>query len=116
ISPGENGTNQAALDGGNPREVTIPEEGGICSGTADWSINPFTSIKKALCSVAIGLIFAPLTFASWLLYTAGWFLDYVVDYTVVDIAKNINDLTGINIAWSVIRDLINISFIFILLY
>jgi len=38
------------------------------------------------------------------------------DFTIVDITANLSKITGINIAWAVIRDLVNISFIFILLY
>lgn len=64
---------------------------------------------------------------SLLLMLAGTILDYVLQYTIVNMAAHVNGgtladgtnstgLTGINIAWKVIRDLMNIGFIFLLVY
>ena len=47
---------------------------------------------------------------------AGIILNAVIYYTIVDIANNYSRITTINEAWSVIRDLANMSFIFVLLY
>jgi hypothetical protein len=69
-----------------------------------------------ICDLVTKLIFIPLAVTSFILFLAGTILDWSIDYTVVDVAKNLGKISGINIAWSVIRDLVNISFIFILLY
>lgn len=58
---------------------------------------------------------AILTITSWFLGMAGILLNEVIKFTVVDMAKNINDVGGINIAWRVFRDLANLAFVFILL-
>ncbi len=73
-------------------------------------------IIGGMCNIVTKIIFIPLYLSSFLLWLAGLILDFVITYTVVDIATHLKDITGISIAWSVIRDLINISFIFLLLY
>lgn len=47
---------------------------------------------------------------------AALILNYTIDVTIMDMARNVGSMTGINIAWRVIRDLMNIGFIFILIY
>lgn len=55
-----------------------------------------------------------------LLGVGGLILNYTIEYTILGAHKNIvgdeNVKTGIQTAWTLIRDLINMSFIFILLY
>lgn len=58
---------------------------------------------------------ALLTITSWFLGMAGLLLNEVIKFTVVDMAKNISGVSGINIAWRVFRDLANLAFVFILL-
>jgi hypothetical protein len=67
-----------------------------------------------------------MQFTSLFLGLGGIFLNFVLKYTVVDFAAHINGgvidgvnvvkMSGINIAWKVMRDLMNIAFIFILIY
>ncbi len=57
-----------------------------------------------------------LRIASWILYIAGTLLDFVLRYTIIDLKVHLDELTGINITWKVIRDLMNMAFIFILVY
>ena len=47
---------------------------------------------------------------------SGIILNYVVKYTVVDVAKNYGDIKTIDIAWTTVRDVANMGFIFVLLY
>ena len=47
---------------------------------------------------------------------AGVFLNLVIQYTIVEMRDFITGITGINIAWTVLRDLANILFVFILLF
>ena len=79
-----------------------------------------------------GYILAPLAqlvfqLISLLLWLAGSLLNYIVDTTIVNMAVHINGgvgsdgitvvgMSGINIAWKVLRDLMNIAFIFLLVY
>jgi hypothetical protein len=58
----------------------------------------------------------PIVFSGWILGLAGVVLNTVLDYTVVNMSGNLTQIKGINIAWATIRDLSNMSFIFILLY
>lgn len=74
-------------------------------------------VGEVMCNLLGTVIYVvPVTLTSWILWAAGSFLNFILDYTVVDMRENIDAITGINIAWRTIRDLANISFIFILLY
>ncbi|KND48543.1 MAG: hypothetical protein AB200_02335 [Parcubacteria bacterium C7867-005] len=59
---------------------------------------------------------AVLKILSFLLGLAGILLNYVIDYTVVDMKQHIGDLTSIKMIWETVRDIANMFFIFILLY
>lgn len=74
---------------------------------------------------SVSSLFAPMTqllvrLCIWLLGVTGLFFDFIVAKTIVGaygtIIENDGIRTGLQSAWVVIRDLINISFIFILLY
>lgn len=69
----------------------------------------FNSIKQ-------GLAFAMLTFSSWLLGIAGLFFDFVLTETVKNMAEFVSQIGAIDVAWRVLRDIVNMAFIFILLY
>lgn len=51
-----------------------------------------------------------------LLWVAGYILNTTILYTVLTMKASINGLPGITLAWTVIRDFINMFFIFVLLY
>ena len=51
-----------------------------------------------------------------LVWLSGAILNYAVQYSVVDMKMHLDKMTSINTAWQVIRDVANMSFIFILLY
>lgn len=57
-----------------------------------------------------------MTFTAAILGMSGLFLDLVLNLTVVKLSSTINNLSSINTTWRIIRDLANMSFIFILLY
>lgn len=62
-------------------------------------------------AISIGV----MKIASMFTYIAGGLLNWVVQYTVVNMAQNINS-QNINNTWKVIRDVGNMGFIFVLLY
>jgi hypothetical protein len=57
-----------------------------------------------------------MTIMSWLLWLAGVLLNYVIKETVLTMKEGVDKMTGINIGWKVIRDVMNIAFIFLLVY
>jgi hypothetical protein len=69
-----------------------------------------------LAGVVAMIFFIIFKFVSFLFMMSGFLLDNILDYTVVNFSTNIQGMTGINDAWKLIRDLINLSFIFILIY
>ena len=92
---------------------------------ADWFdfLYPTTWLKAAV----EFLLMMAIQFVSWFTGLAGMFLNFVLKYTIIDMSAHINGglsydgtqiqaLTGINVAWKVVRDLINIVFIFLLVY
>jgi hypothetical protein len=67
-----------------------------------WILSPIAYFIQKLTALLMGLF--------------GVLLNYILQYTIVDMKSNLGQLTGINTAWKVIRDLMNIVFIFILVY
>jgi hypothetical protein len=61
-----------------------------------------------------------LRLTSYILWLVGVIFDYVLDYTVVNMALKLNDPASIggsiNAAWATLRDVANIAFIFVLLW
>jgi len=66
--------------------------------------------------ILIDIIFIPFTLTSWILWLGGQVLNFVMDYTVTNMQANIQGITSIDIAWGTIRDVMNLTFIFVLLY
>lgn len=73
-------------------------------------------LGDALINAASPLLFIVMRTTSGLLALAGLILDSVIKITIVDMSENIKNLSAIDDVWSKIRDLGNMSFIFILLY
>ena len=57
-----------------------------------------------------------LQLASLLTGLAGLILNYIVWFTIVDMANKISGIGTIDIAWKTVRDIANMAFIFVLLY
>ncbi len=72
----------------------------------------YTLIQTILAS--LGKIL--LGFFSLILGISAGILNFTINYTIVDLKKNLDTITAINTTWATIRDLINLSFIFILLF
>ena len=62
------------------------------------------------------VLYGIMSIISLLLMLAGLLLDFVVNFTIVNMRTQLNALTGINIAWKILKDLMNIAFIFMLVY
>lgn len=92
-----------------------------------------TSVAGAVAGAAGGLLniaFTPivnqisvilLTVTSWITMLGGMILNFAVNYTVVNMAQHFSTSgggigTAINNTWVAVRDLANMSFIFVLLY
>lgn len=60
--------------------------------------------------------FTMLWVSKWFLGIAAFLLDYAATYTVFNLSSNLESYTAIENAWILIRDMANISLIFILLY
>lgn len=85
------------------------DTGGSSSFWMDIALKPFLVLINIIMTV-IQMIIAIF------LGIAGLLLNKTIEFSITDMAKNISALKGINIAWKLIRDLCNMSFIFILLY
>ncbi len=129
-SPGDIGT--CTYNGpGLPPTPNIPYK--ICiDGGGTWTANPPSSqtqptpeqkaeesswsIFGGINKFVNGVFYGILWLMSWIVWFAGTLLNFVLDFTIVNMQKNISGLTGINVAWKIIRDLMNIVFIFLLVY
>lgn len=72
--------------------------------------------KGAFESLVSYLAYFLMKIAAMLVAIGGFILNYVINVTIVNMAKNVSGITGINVAWKIIRDLMNIGFIFMLIY
>jgi len=86
---------------------TVPDDIDGCT----W-YKPSTWFGCIVSSIA-GFVMMIAAFFLWL---AGMILNFVLDQTIVKMSANVNGFTGINIAWKIIRDLMNIAFIFMLVW
>lgn len=84
---------------GDPIDKNAP---GVFGPVVEW-------VTEALFSI-------PLKIASFFLWLAGILLNYAIYFGIEIMGKTINDTPAIRLGWSIIRDFINIFFIFGLLY
>lgn len=95
---------------------------GLTQGT-ESNFNCFLSIENfktcalnTISDVLASVFYLILSFLALILIIAGTLLDYTLEFTITNMRVNLDSLTGINIAWKVIKDLMNIAFIFLLVY
>lgn len=91
----------------------VPSIDGISSCTIGSGATWTKCIMDTIGNIAYNTV---LKFAALILWIAGTILNFVLDFTIVNMSKNISGLTGINIAWKALRDLMNIAFVFLLVY
>ncbi|MBI2065742.1 MAG: hypothetical protein HYT68_01595 [Candidatus Zambryskibacteria bacterium] len=97
---------------GLPGTPPTPEQEEVDSaGPGFWG-----GLGEALLFIPGAISIGILKIASLLTYLAGALLNLVVQYSVVDMKVNIEKAGVINLAWRTIRDVANMTFIFILLY
>ncbi len=90
-------------------------QGGANDGTAPtsacsaWSLFCLTDILSLI-------VFTIMKLLSLAVGLMGLLLNLVLDLTIIKMSSNLAAMTGINTAWKVIRDLMNIAFIFMLVY
>ena len=95
----------------NLETLTKATEGGGW-GSLLYLLTPVRWVAGGLGVVAVAI----LKLASYLTYLSGTVLNYIVQYTVVDMKLHIEEANAVNNAWGVIRDVANMGFIFVLLY
>jgi len=88
---------------------TPPDPPGSCSFRNFFTWDCIASLLARLAWLIMGI-------ASLILGLAGVLLDYVINETVLTMKEGLDKMTGINIAWRVVRDILNIAFIFLLVY
>src|SRR6185369_11875454 len=103
IAPGQTAATCKSVSG-DPNEVSA-------SSWLEW-LNPGKWAPALLAFLGYQI----MRLIGLLLALTGLLLNFILDLTVVHMAEKINAMKGINIAWRVFRDLMNITFIFILVY
>jgi hypothetical protein len=92
----------------------------IHTANAAWCLLKGTcmadAFSRVMSALLVFVLWLPIKISGWILFVSGYFLNTVLDYTVTNATEGIKGISGINIAWSTIRDVANMSFIFILLY
>ncbi len=78
---------------------------GVCASVSCWIKSAFDKIAQII-----------LTILAFFLGFAGRFLNWILSYTIIDMKIHVGDLKGINTAWEVVRNIMNIFFIFLLVY
>ncbi len=88
-----------------------PPDTGSCSL---WNGNIFS--LNCMQWVVAFLSWTVMRFFAFFLEFTGFLLNYSIEQTILKMKENIDSLQGINSAWTAIRDLANMGFIFVLLY
>lgn len=83
---------------------------------ADANCSVFGNLGDCISSIFARIAWLIMTMMSWLLWLAGVLLNYVIKETVLTMKEGVDKMKGINIGWKVIRDIMNIGFIFLLVY
>ncbi len=112
-------TTHAQVSGSSAATPTIDveelaqERAGASESSGLFSLGglAFDIVGGLLSPVAVGLV----KLVSYITMLSGVVLNASVYYTVTNMAKSLNDLPALNIAWTTIRDLANMGFIFMLL-
>ncbi len=87
------------------------------AGTWNGFVESLSSGASAVVTPLVTAVFWLVSkFMGWVMGLSGLILNKVIDLTIFQMANSIRDLTGINTAWKVIKDLMNIGFIFMLVY
>src|SRR6185312_266176 len=98
----------------SPTVINAAANAGIASGGTLSGL-----LNIALTPIFNGIAATLLTITSWVTMLGGLILNYAINYTVVNMAKNFATQgigSAINTTWTAVRDLVNMSFIFFLLY
>jgi len=80
-----------------------------------WNLSVFPSAKDIILGMFAELGNLFLRGAAIVLYSVGMIFDYAVKISILDFSKYAN-MPGIMDGWRIMRDVVNLSFIFILLY
>lgn len=83
------------------------------AGVQEVVVNGISKLVKGSVASLANIL---LGFFSLILGISAGVLNFTINYTIVDLRKNLETITAINTTWATIRDLINLSFIFILLF
>ena len=84
--------------------------------TSSWSISNFFSFLNPLTWINTAMEEMVLPVASFILYLAGMLLDFSIQYSL-NFATRVSEASGaIILGWTIIRDIFNMFFIFVLIY
>src|SRR3990167_5267764 len=108
------------------KPITNPTSGEQFCVTANPSSSGaiVDNIVKPAVNFATDVLLAPLGWLSILIlqiaslftYLGGVILNFIVKFTVVEMAQHLKEIGTIDLAWSTMRDVANMGFIFVLLY
>ncbi len=98
----------------NPKPGVLAEE--KPTDSASCGIKTGWSFGGCLAMILARIVWILMKIASFILGLAGMLLNFVINITVVQMADNMSGMTGINVAWKIIRDVMNIGFIFLLVF
>ncbi len=97
-----------------------PFGGHVAHAASSCTLNPFSddsfSMQACIFQGVSWIAFYILTVCNWLVTIAGLLLDSAIRYGILYMQAEISQITTINTAWTIFRDLGNMVFIFIILY
>lgn len=99
------GSNEEGNKAGDKKDDLQIQPQGSC-GFICWGI--LTSIQEVTYWI--------LQIMSLFIWLAGSILDKVLSFTIIEFKDNIDRMQGIQVAWILVRDLMNLGFVFLLLY
>lgn len=92
----------------------------VLAQTADastlWNTVSVSTGTLGVITLITPVLYTLMTLAAAAMGLAGLFLDFILKISVLELDQRLSDISSINTTWRVIRDIANMSFIFILLY
>ena len=90
-----------------PKAPSAPSNS--CGWTSPFTLDCIMGLLKFFAYVIMQVM-------SLLLWLAGSLLNFILNVTIIQMSAKIGNMEGIDIAWKTIRDVLNMAFIFVLLY
>ena len=106
----------AGFSGSDEASKAVDKAAAEAANSCLNSVGIPTNIPVCIKQILAWIAYIILYLMSWLVGLAGLLLDTSIQWSVLDMSKHVNETSAIGIGWTMLRDIGNMVFIFLLLY